>query len=343
MIYLPFADTTINLYAVILAGVCIGIIGSFFGLSGSFILTPLLNALGLPMTFAVGTNLTHLFGRSVLTTVKNNAFGHVNWKLGVITGLTGAGGIYLGKALTLSLEEAGAAGTVIRVLYIALLFGTGAYMLFDYIRSRKAGNTVNIYARISAFAGKIRRIQLCPMISLPNCGGERISLWFLVTLGLMTGLLSGVLGISGSFIRLPALVFFTGLSILPALCTDALATLISTGLGAAGFAFSGHAEIVTAMLLLLGSGVGSYIGHMATRHVNRMRMRLSLMANVVMVFAGIILAQCGYAAPAAMLMLGSVFVLSSTLVVAMVGAVIRESRPVVGYPVAGNIASNENH
>lgn len=341
MLYLPFADLYANVYAIVLAGVCIGVIGGFFGISGSFMLTPLLNALGFPMTFAIGTNLTHLFGRSVLTTVKSNAFDHVNWKLGVIIGLTGAGGIQLGKAFMLSLEEKGAAGTVSGALYMILLFGVTAFMLCEHLRSRKSEHTMNVYAGISALSAKVRRINIFPMVYLPNCGGKSISLWFLVLLGMVTGLLSGVMGISGSFIRLPALVFFTGLPILPALCTDILATFISVGFGAAGFAFSGHAEILAAMLLLLGSGIGSHIGHLVTRHVNRVRMKLTLVANVALVFVGVVLKHLGYTTPSAVLMLGSIFVLSLILVVAAVGAAIRKNRSSIGYAVIRNIASNE--
>lgn len=341
MMYLPFADTYANFYAIVLAGVCIGVVGGFFGISGSFLLTPLLNALGFPMTFAVGTNLTHFFGRSVLTTVKNNAFSHVNWKLGIIIGVTGAGGIHLGKAILLSLEERGLAGAAAGVLYMALLFGICSFILWDHFRYKKAENAVTVYARISALAEKVRRINIFPMVYLPDSGGKRISLWFLVTLGGMTGLLSGVLGISGSFIRLPALVFITGLPLLPALCTDILATMISLGLGAAGFAVSGHAEIVAAMLLLLGSAVGSHIGHLATRHVNRVRVKLLFVANVAVIFAGLLLKHLGYDTMAAVLMLGSVVALSSTLILAMAGAVLRETRPPAGFPAVKNMASSE--
>lgn len=339
--YLPFADTYTNFYAIVLAGVGIGVIGGFFGISGSFLLTPLLNALGFPMTFAVGTNLTHFFGRSVLTAVKNNALSHVNWKLGIIIGLTAAGGIHLGKALMLTLEEMGAAGAVVRALFMTLLFGIVIFMLWEHIRCKKAENPLVIYAWILAFAEKIRRVNIFPMVSLPHSGGKSISLWFLVALGVVTGFLSGVFGLSGSFIRLPALVLFTGLPILPTLCTDVLATMISVGLGAAGFAFSGHAEIVAAMVLLFGSAVGSHIGHMATRHVNRARVKLAFIANVAVVFAGVVLKQLGYDTMAAVLMLGSVFVLSSILVLAMVGAAFRENRPAVGFPVGKDVAPSE--
>lgn len=332
--YLPFAGTYSNLYAMVLAGVCIGVIGGFFGVSGSFLLTPLLNALGFPVTFAVGTNLAHFFGRSVLTAVKNNALSRANWKLGAIIGLAGASGVHLGKVFLLTLEEIGAAGAAAGALFTALLSGTGIFLVLHHILGRKAENTVNLYASISTFSERLRRIHIFPMVYFPEYGGKSISLWLLAAIGVGTGLLSGVLGISGSFIRLPALVFIAGIPVLPALCTDVLATMISLGFGAAGFAFSGRAEIVAAMLLLLGSGVGSHIGHMATRHVERTKVNLILLINVSAAFAGLALKQLGYPAPAAVLMLGPVFITSSILVLAMAGDAIRESRPAVGLPAA---------
>lgn len=333
MLHFPFADLYANLYTIVLAGVSIGIIGGFFGISGSFLLMPVLNALGFPATFAVGTNLAHLFGKSILTTVKNNAFKQVNWKLGIIIGFTGAAGVHLGKGLLLSLGETGAADSVVRVLYIVLLAGALTFMLRDHIRSRKGENTAGVYAKISTFAEKVRRINIFPMVYLPHSGGKSISLWILVALGVSTGLLSGVLGISGSFIRLPALVFLTGLPILPALCTDLLATAISLGCGAAGFAFSGHVEIMAALLLLLGSAAGSQIGYLAATHVNRIRMTPTLFANVALVLAGVILRHLGYTTPAALLILGSVFTLGAATILAMAGAVLRNSRSGVGYSV----------
>ncbi|GAH29419.1 unnamed protein product, partial [marine sediment metagenome] len=41
----------------ILLGFNVGILSGFFGVGGCFILTPLLNILGLPMAHAVGTGL----------------------------------------------------------------------------------------------------------------------------------------------------------------------------------------------------------------------------------------------------------------------------------------------
>ena len=60
-----------------------------------------------------------------------------------------------------------------------------------------------------AFRGVTRRVHLFklpPLISLPNSGIESISLWVVVGAGFLTGLLAGVLGVGGGFIRMPMMI-----------------------------------------------------------------------------------------------------------------------------------------
>ncbi|MCL6634413.1 MAG: sulfite exporter TauE/SafE family protein [Peptococcaceae bacterium] len=321
-------------YFIVLAGFCTGITGGFFGINGSLLLTPLLGAMGFPMASAVGTNLSHLFGRSALTALKNRAAPHINWKLGTITGLTGAGGVFLGRRLVLFLEETGPAGSALKILYMAFLLAAGAFMLWENFRCRKPESRLHIYTRISAFAGKIRGAGILPMVYLPEYGDKSISLWLLAAIGTAAGLLSGVLGISGSFLRLPALVFLAGLPLLPALCTDVLATMISAGIGAAGFAACGRVEILAAALLLLGSWTGSQIGRAAARNVNREGLKLILPANLAAVLAGLALNCLGHGTLAAALMLGSTAAAGMVPVLAIGQAALREARAEPGLPVA---------
>ena len=341
MMYLPFADVYMNLPALVLAGVCTGLLSGVFGVSAAFLLTPLLHALGFPMTYAVGTTLTCLFGRAVLTTVKNNALHHVHWKLGILTGATSAVSIYLGKTFLLSSWETGAADTAAGVLYMVVLSGACLFMLWGEARHKRPDGLMNTYARVSSFAEKVRGINLTPMIHLSSGGGKSISFWFLAALGTVTGLLSGLLGLSGSSVRLPALVFFAGLPVIPALCTDILATLITTGAGSAVFAISGQAEIVAAMVLLLCSSVGSAIGHWAVRHVNRAGLKLAFKVQVAAVLAGVVLTQLGYPALAVVMSLGPVLLMSATGVLGATLAILRANRPAVGFPIAKKIISGE--
>ena len=47
-------------------GFIIGILGGFFGVGGSFIAGPALRAAGLHWNFAVGTDLAHIVGKSIV-------------------------------------------------------------------------------------------------------------------------------------------------------------------------------------------------------------------------------------------------------------------------------------
>lgn len=341
MTHLPFADVFSNVYAIILAGFCLGIIGGFYGLSGSFFTAPLLHSLGFPMAVAVGTSLTHQFGRSVFTAVKNNALSHTNWKFGAILGFSGAGGIYLAKVILLNLEDAGIADTAARSLYIFILISFCLLMLWEHLRSRRAGSTTGHYERISDIVEKIRRVNLFPMVQLPGTGGKGISLWFLVAFGAATGLLSGLLGLSGSLIRLPALVFLTGLPLVPALCTDLLASLITLGFGTAGLASAGKIEMAAAMLLLTGSAAGSQLGHLAARHVSRSRAKLAFMACAASVPAGLFAKHLGYATPAVVLTFGAPLALSLLLMVTATASSLLACRQTAGFPVAKEAAQGE--
>ena len=53
----------------------IGILGGFFGVGGSFIAGPALRLVGLDWNFAVGTDLAHIVGKSVVAAKRHRALG----------------------------------------------------------------------------------------------------------------------------------------------------------------------------------------------------------------------------------------------------------------------------
>src|SRR6266404_1827999 len=52
----------------------IAILGGFFGVGGSFIAGPALRAVGLDWNFAIGTDLAHIVGKSVVAVQQHRAF-----------------------------------------------------------------------------------------------------------------------------------------------------------------------------------------------------------------------------------------------------------------------------
>src|SRR5947209_20600441 len=72
----------------VLIGFIVGILGGFFGVGGSFLAGPALYALGVPMNFVVGTDLSHIVGKSIVAARKHRTLGNIDMKLGffMVTG-----------------------------------------------------------------------------------------------------------------------------------------------------------------------------------------------------------------------------------------------------------------
>ncbi len=106
-------------------GVLIGVLFGFFGMGGSFLVTPALLVMGYPSRVAVGSGLAFVFGTSVIATLKHRDLGQVDYKLGISMIIGTTVGLEVGKEIVLYLEELGLAGNIISVTYVLLLGGIG--------------------------------------------------------------------------------------------------------------------------------------------------------------------------------------------------------------------------
>src|SRR5437660_8771009 len=91
--FFPISGAHISPIYLIIVGFLIGILGGFFGVGGSFIAGPALRAVGLDWNFAVGTDLAHIVGKSVVAAKRHRALGNVDLRLGLImaSGTIGGG------------------------------------------------------------------------------------------------------------------------------------------------------------------------------------------------------------------------------------------------------------
>jgi uncharacterized membrane protein YfcA len=133
VVHLPISGTEVNGLALILLGFTVGVIGGFFGVGGAFMVTPALNVFGFPMAYAIGTDMAHIAGKSIVATFKHRKFGNVDMKLALLMIIGTVLGIELGATLIMWLERIGRIGPIVRVTYMVLLFGLGGYMLYEYM------------------------------------------------------------------------------------------------------------------------------------------------------------------------------------------------------------------
>ena len=253
-------------------GLLIGVLFGFFGMGGSFLVTPALLVMGYEPSVAVGSGLAFVFGTSVIATLKHRDLGQVDYKLGVLMIAGTTGGIEVGKLGLEYLQHIGAADTFVSVAYVLLLGGIGAFVTREALKSDSGGSIDHDAegdpedAEIPEIAQKIQSYRIPPMISIR--GGFEASLWMILIVAFATGLLSGFLGVGGGFIRMPALFYLIGVPVPVAVGTDLFEIVFSGGIGSFLYAQSGAVDLSIVVPLLAGSALGARVGATATSLVN---------------------------------------------------------------------------
>src|SRR5467141_1817502 len=129
--FFPISGAHISPIYLAIVGFVIGILGGFFGVGGSFIAGPALRAVGLDWSFAVGTDLAHIVGKSVVAVRQHRAFGNVDLKLGLIMAFGTIGGAEVGAQLIQMLKRAGNVNLVVSVVSIAVYLSISTFMIWE--------------------------------------------------------------------------------------------------------------------------------------------------------------------------------------------------------------------
>lgn len=292
MIYLPISGVEIMAWKLILLGFCVGVIGGFFGVGGAFMVTPALNVFGFPMAYAIGTDMAHIAGKSIVATAKHRKYGNVDMRLGILMIFGTAVGIEFGAHFIMWLEKVGRVDYVVRLTYMVLLFGLSSFMLYEYFKLTKGTSTEKSKpvsdAGTSGLALKMQKLKIPPMIHLKT-SGFHMSVWVILGVSAFTGFLAGFLGVGGGFIRMPALMYVIGCPTRVAVGTDLFEIVITGAYGAFSYAMKGRVEIIAAAVMLIGAAVGAQFGTLATQYVKGLKIRLyfastMLLAGVSVVF-----------------------------------------------------------
>lgn len=240
-------------------GLVVGILFGFFGMGGSFLVTPALLVIGYPAPVAVGSGLAFVFGTSIIGALRHHDHGQVDYRLAalMIPGLMV--GIEVGKRVVFLLEDLGSADVVISVIYAGLLGAAGLFVLRD-------ARTDDIHAGPLRIATEIQAITIPPLVSLP--GGATVSVWSILVVSLGIGILSGCLGVGGGFLLLPAMIYGFGVPVGIAVGTSLLQIMGSGAFGTFVYASSSVVNIPVVAALLGGSALGVRIGAGTTRLVS---------------------------------------------------------------------------
>lgn len=283
--FFPISNSHINPIYLVVVGFIIGILGGFFGVGGSFIAGPALRLMGVNWNYAVGTDLAHIVGKSIVAARQHRTMGNVDLKLGLIMALGTIGGAEAGAQLIQALKRAGNVNTVVSYVAIVVYSGIAVFMLWESqktLRSdkkreqplAKAAQSKEDRSAFSPVTRSIQQLKIWPMITLPT-SGVRISLWTILLVAFVGGVFSGFLGGGAGYIRMPSMVYVLGIPTHLAVGTDLFEIVISASYGTFTHAIKGNVDILIALVMHTGAVIGAQIGAVATQYFAGPKIRLA--------------------------------------------------------------------
>jgi uncharacterized membrane protein YfcA len=279
--FFPISGAHISPIYLAIVGFIIGVLGGFFGVGGSFIAGPALRLAGLDWNFAVGTDLAHIVGKSVVAVRRHRAMGNVDLRLGLIMAVGTIAGAELGAQAIQMLKRAGNVNLVVSIVSIVVYISISSFMIWESRKTLsqrgaiKGAKSKKDHSAFGPVTRAIQRLKIWPMISLPASGIRAISLWMILSVAFVGGLFSGFLGGGAGYIRMPSMVYVLGVPTHLAVGTDLFEIIISASYGTFSHAVKGNVDILIALVMHTGAAIGAQIGAISTQYFAGPKIRLA--------------------------------------------------------------------
>ena len=292
MFEFAIAGVTAPIFLLVLVGLTVGMVGGFIGVGGGYMVTPALIVFGFPGYMASGIDMTHIAGKGIVSTVRHRQLGNIDWTLALSMVAGTMLGVELGIRLLGHFKRLGISGVVLLITSLAVMFLLFLYTQFETRRAHKRieqmareGKRLAREVQTSTLPGIFQRIPLAPII---RCRTARVvvSMWVVVLVGLVTGILAGFLGVGGGFIRVPALVYLVGASTHIAVGTDLVEIVASGSYGALRHSMEGNVDMMAVLFMICGALIGAQIGSIATAYVRGPAIRYILSYSLILASLG---------------------------------------------------------
>lgn len=263
----------------------VGILTGVFGVGGGFLMTPaLMMFLSVPGPVAVGTDLAVILGNSSLGLYARRRTRTVDFKLAGTISCGNIIGVLFGshllqllqvmKPITVWGKEHNAVELVLYLLFCLLLIWVSFYVAYDYRRSTRQ-DSQDIVSFLS-------RLKVPPYVQYPSVTHGTLSVPALLVLGAVIGCLTGLLGIGGGVVLLPALVYLVGQDIKEAAGTSLVLVWIASLVGVVHKGYAGHISIPLWVALALGGLTGTYVGTKVGLETNKLKLKVYFLYVVIL-------------------------------------------------------------
>jgi uncharacterized membrane protein YfcA len=211
----------------LLVGVGTGILSGMFGVGGAVVSTPAIRALGATPLEAIGSTLPSILPSSLAGTLRYHRDTFVRWRVVAWTAGFGVGGSIGGSLLS---EAVPGNGHLLMLMTAALVAYTAYSTAFPKPRVERSPDDLHI------------------------------DWWRLAIIGVAAGSLSGLLGIGGGILIVPAFSAWLGLPLKDTIATSLACVGILAIPGTVTHAWLGHIDWAFAIPLSIGVIPGARLG-----------------------------------------------------------------------------------
>lgn len=284
-----FIDLNLSTVAILfVVGFIGGMVSSFIGSGGAFVLTPAMMSLGASGIVAVASNMAHKFPKALVGSIKRHKYGQVDIKLGIIMGVFAEIGVFIGKEVMTGIRESfGNAGTdlYVSLVFIVVLAIVGSIVLRDGVRMKREGKHDEEH-KTPRLAKWLQSIHIPGTMMRFKCiGNKSISLLFVAPMGFATGMLAASIAVGG-FIGVPAMIYLIGVPAIMATATELVVAFVMGMGGSLFYAWEGFVDIRLAMIILAGSLFGVQIGAIGTTYVKEHTVKFVMgMIMIIVLFS----------------------------------------------------------
>jgi uncharacterized membrane protein YfcA len=281
-VYLPIAEMSVNLVLMLGLGAAVGFLSGMFGVGGGFLMTPFLMFSGIPPSIAVASGANQICATSVSGALAQWRRNNIDFRMGAVLILGGVAGALIGVFLLKLLREAGQAGLIISLTYVALLGAVGALMLSESLRAIRRARAGKL--PMGRKPGQHIWVHRLPLkLRFPR-SRLYISAIPAFVIGSVVGLLTAFLGVGGGFIMVPAMIYLLRMPTNVVIGTSIFQIIFVTAVVSVLHAtFNQTLDVLLAVILAAGGVIGGQFGVQAGQRLRGEQLRALLAVMVLAV------------------------------------------------------------